>query len=318
MRTAKSFLLLVLFIILSRSSFAANRYWISIGAGNWNSGLNWSASSGGLTCLCTPGAGDVAIFDAGSFLGIGNCTINTTVDVAGITVTSGYTKTISQGAHPITVSGAASFGGGIFAGGSSNITIAGAFTISGTAFTATSALMELDGDAAFTGGSFIHNNGQVKFNGAALQMLSGSGIIFYNLEVNNSGSGIQLMNDMTVANTLTMTQGNINLGGNKLTLGISSVNSGTLSYGSGTLYGAGSFTRWFKAAPIADGSAAGLFPMGTMSDYRPFYVSAPVVNPVSGGTITVAYHDAVTDTDLPNYNDGAAYDPGKKRPELGG
>ena len=60
-----------------------------------------------------------------------------------------------------------------------------------------------------------------------------------------------------------------------------------------------------KRVVIPNGSVLGLFPMGTATDYRPFYVAAPVTAPTSGGSITVAYVDATTNTSVPTYLDGA-------------
>ena len=95
----------------------------------------------------------------------------------------------------------------------------------------------------------------VNFNGSTLQTItSPGGENFANLKVNNSGTGIQLLNSVQIATILTMTQGNINLNGNTLTLGLSVANNGTLAYTSGTMIGAGTFTRWFKTGVIAAGS----------------------------------------------------------------
>src|SRR6185312_2400514 len=60
----------------------------------------------------------------------------------------------------------------------------------------------------------------------------------------------------------------------------------------------GNFTRWLATGTIATGSAAGLFPVGTAADARPLYVSAPAAGPTTGGTITVAYTDATTNTSV--------------------
>jgi len=57
----------------------------------------------------------------------------------------------------------------------------------------------------------------------------------------------------------------------------------------------GSFTRWFAKTTIAAGAVAGLFPMGTATNYRPFNVSVPIA-PTTGGTLTVSYTDAATNT----------------------
>lgn len=153
---------------------------------------------------------------------------------------------------------------------------------------------------------FTEATSTVNFNGSALQTItSPAGENFTNLTVNNSGAGIQLVNNTQITTNLTMTQGNINLNGNTLTLGLSVANNGTLSYGSGTMINTGTFTRWFKTGVIANGSVTGLFPMGTASDYRPFFVSAPVAGPTTGGTISVTYTDATTNTNV-SFADGVS------------
>ena len=225
MRTTQTRLLLlfILFIISNHVS-AANRYWVGIAAGNWSSASNWSSSSGSFGGASVPGASDNVIFDGGFFwISQGKCTIDMAVNVAGITVTSGYGGTIVQGANSITVSGAASFGGGTFTGGAADIIIGGAFTISGTAFTSTSAAMELQGDAAFTGGSFTHHNGLVRFNDAAAENITGTSPDFYDLEFTGRGSSytISSTGNIDVANSLiisgtssyTLNAGTINLSG---------------------------------------------------------------------------------------------------------
>ena len=153
---------------------------------------------------------------------------------------------------------------------------------------------------------FTEGTGTVNFAGSGLQTITTpGGETFSGLTVNNSGAGIQLGNNVTVSKTLTMTQGNINLNTNNLTIGTSTANPGTLNYTAGTIVNTGSITRWFKTGAIATGSTAGLFPTGTTTDYRPFSVSAPTTGPTSGGTITVSYTDAVTNTAV-SFPDGAA------------
>jgi Secretion system C-terminal sorting domain len=150
------------------------------------------------------------------------------------------------------------------------------------------------GTAGFTEATSV-----VNFNGSALQTItSPGGENFTNFTDNNSGAGIQLANSTQIATILTMTQGNINLNGNTLTLGLSVANNGTLAYTSGTMIGAGTFTRWFKVGIIAAGSVTGLFPMGTATDYRPFFISAPLAGPTTGGSMSVSYNDATTNTNV--------------------
>ena len=148
-------------------------------------------------------------------------------------------------------------------------------------------------------GGFTEATSLVNFNGSSLQTItSPGGENFSNFAINNTGVGIQLLNSVQIATSLTMTQGNINLNGNILTLGLSVGNNGTLAYSSGTMIGAGTFTRWFKTGVIAAGSVTGLFPMGTATDYRPFFVSAPVAGPTTGGSMSLSYNDATTNTNV--------------------
>ncbi|MHA4806791.1 beta strand repeat-containing protein [Flavitalea flava] len=142
--------------------------------------------------------------------------------------------------------------------------------------------------------------------GSTVQTISSpGGENFSGLTINNNGFSMRLGNNVTVAKTLTMTQGNIDLNSNTLTLGINTANPGTLSRTTGTIVGSGSFTRWFKTGTIATGSTAGLFPVGTTTDYRPFTVTAPTTGPTTGGTITLSYTDGVTNTNV-SFPDGGS------------
>ncbi|HMH35096.1 MAG TPA: hypothetical protein VK543_18800, partial [Puia sp.] len=128
----KAILLVCCSLILVSATNAANRFWVAAAASNWNNTANWSALSGGPGGASVPGAADAAIFNNN---GLGNCTVDVAVTLTSINVNATYTGTIIQNANPITTSGAATFAGGIFTGGSANITVTGVFTISGTVFT---------------------------------------------------------------------------------------------------------------------------------------------------------------------------------------
>jgi len=211
-------LYLLVFASLSYSSHAANRFWVAAGPSNWNNTANWSNVSGGAGGFSVPVAGDNVSFDGG---GLGNCTIDVAVTVATITVNAAYTGTISQGANTIATTGAVTFNGGIFSGGSANITFAGGFTITGTAvFTSTTATLEFQNNAAFTAGTFNHNNGSVRFNRVAGQTISGGAETFNNLEFVGNGFVINITSGaLTVLNTLTIS------GGSSLTLNTGTVNA---------------------------------------------------------------------------------------------
>ncbi len=201
-----------------------------------------------------------------------------------LTITSNTISLINQ----LTINNALGITGGNLSPGANTINIAGNWTDYGTA-------------------GFTESTSTVNFNGGTLQTITATGgENFTNLTTNNSGAGIQLNNNTTIATMLTMGQGNINLNGNNLRLGLSVANNGTLSYTNGTMFGSGTFTRWFKTGVIPNGSVTGLFPMGTAANYRPFFVSAPGAGPTNGGTINVGYNDATTNRYIPTYLDGAA------------
>ena len=190
-----------------------------------------------------------------------------------------------------------------------SLTAGNDLTISGTAVLAAGGnSINLGGNWTDWGnGGFTEGASTINLNGSALQTISSAGgENFTNLTVNNSGAGIRLSNNAFVAGTLTMTGGNLNLNGSTLGLGSSVANKGTLIYSSGNLFGSGTFVRWFNTSTIANGSVSGLFPMGTETDTRPFYVSAPVTGPSTGGTISASYTDATANTTAPGYSDGAA------------
>jgi fibronectin-binding autotransporter adhesin len=146
--------------------------------------------------------------------------------------------------------------------------------------------------------SFLPGNSTVIFNGNGNQTaLLGSGTtgqtqnVFYNLTINNTGGNIQLLtNNFWVTNNLVLTTGNVNLNDLTLTLGKSTATLGVLTQTAGWLYG-GTFSRWFStpSLPLATASGSGLFPMGSVSDYCPFWLGY-ISNLTSGGTVGVNFN----------------------------
>jgi hypothetical protein len=187
----------------------------------------------------------------------------------------------------------------------SSLTVLNNLSITGTAILSAAAnTINLAGNWSDWGsGGFAEATGTVNFNGSSLQKITTTaGENFTNMIINNSGAGIQLENAVAIATSLTMTQGNIDLNSQTITLGTSALLPGTMNHTFGTMINTGSFTRWFAKSTIAAGAVAGLFPMGTVTDYRPFNVSVPTA-PTTGGTITVAYTDATTNTTT-SFSDG--------------
>ncbi|HRE66146.1 MAG TPA: hypothetical protein PLX76_04480 [Cyclobacteriaceae bacterium] len=159
----------------------------------------------------------------------------------------------------------------------------------------------VSGTATFTEGT-----GTVTLNGTTAQTITNpAGETFNNLVVNNSfatSPQVTLANNITVSTVLTMTDGNINLNGNTLALtAATGALSKSLSSTSGWAYG-GSFRRAFPTTAIAIGTVDGYYPLGSATDYRPFFVGKNGVAS-SNGTITVS-HTNSTSTSIVNINDG--------------
>ncbi len=112
--------------------------------------------------------------------------------------------------------------------------------------------------SANNGGTSAPTSGTVIYNGQSIQSV---GLYtYYNLGVDNTNE-ISLPGDVTVNNTLTMTQGNISTG--SFMLALSSDLAGALSRTSGTVLG-----RLRRAVSTTAGITY-LFPVGTVTNYRP-------------------------------------------------
>ncbi|MBS1489506.1 MAG: hypothetical protein JSS93_03170 [Bacteroidetes bacterium] len=164
---------------------------------------------------------------------------------------------------------------------------------------------------------FVEGTQTVTFNGTAAQTITNTGnangTVFNNVVINNTfGTSPQLTLAGNVvvggSGTLTMTQGNINLNAKILTIGTAAATPGTLSHtgssSNGWAYG-GTFTRYFNTGTIADGSVTGFFPMGSSTDFRPFYVSNPATGISTGGSISLT-HTGVATTSNSSITDGGS------------
>ena len=104
----------VLLLNMFSPVYAATVTWGGGGSDNkWSNPVNWSGNT-------VPGTADVATFNATSTK---VCTIDTAVNVAGLSIAAGYTGTVTQ-IGSITV-GSSNFSqaAGTFTGGSADITI---------------------------------------------------------------------------------------------------------------------------------------------------------------------------------------------------
>ncbi|HEY9005046.1 MAG TPA: T9SS type A sorting domain-containing protein [Ohtaekwangia sp.] len=189
------------------SSSPLNRYWVSPALSNWNNRANWSIAPGGQGGATVPGSSDVVIFDGAND---GDCSIDAAVDIKSLDVQANYSGTIDQGAHSFIVNGDATFTGGTFQGGSALVQVAGSLAITGTTFRSTSDTLDVKGDFTFSEGTFYHNDGTVKFSGAAAdtpQLINGDfPATFNDIYITNAASnaGVSIESNEQLEGILTL------------------------------------------------------------------------------------------------------------------
>lgn len=230
----KRILFFIFMLINNTIMFGADRYWLGTTT-SFNSTSNWSTTSGGASGASVPGSSDIAIFNLG---GVGNCTFDVNVNVAGISVLSTYTGIISQGAFTFTIGTSnATFSGGTFTGGSQAITSNGTLTISGTAFTSTSNTLTINNAV-----SFVLSNGSFSDNGGTVNIASGAKTITGNITFNNliftgGPTSVTISNTLIVTGTLTIA------GGFSVTLNNGTIEArGDISITSTSVFGGGTGT----------------------------------------------------------------------------
>ena len=165
------------------------------GDGKFSTPENWSDN-------VVPTSTDTVIFDGTS---TGAVTIDTNVNVKGVSIAAGYTGTITQAsgktvtAYNWTESGGTLIGGdsaitigstftlsnGTFTGGSGTINFY-RFTLSGGAFTASAGTTTFSGPFTHTGGTFNANNGTVVKNSEGTLMSVSGTDTFHNLTIDNA------------------------------------------------------------------------------------------------------------------------------------
>ncbi len=172
--------------------------------------------------------------------------------------------------------------------GNDNITLAGNWTVTSTnadPFDEGTELVTLDGT----------------LTAQAISTVLAGGETFYNLTTNNTfptAPQITLSSNISAANILTMTSGIINLNG--LTLSITSNAAGSLVYTAGWMYG-GSMARAMANAGIILGNVRGQYPMGTLANYRPFFLGKP--GGTGNGTTTVTHNGTLNTTSTVAFTD---------------
>jgi hypothetical protein len=216
---------------------------------NWGTASNWCSNSVPINTT------DVVIspFPSGSGLFMPVIASGTNAATRSLTINSGASVTVNSGG---------------------TLSLSGDFTNNGT----------------FTDNSSVASG--VSFVGTGAQTIAGTTAnTFNNLTINNS-SGLNpavsiTTNNVTVNSNLVLTAGLINLNGYTITLGTAAGSTGTLTYTAGRFYG-GNIERWFPTSSITIPAVAGLFPIGTSTDYRPIYFGNGVLT--AGGVAIKVRH----------------------------
>jgi ethanolamine utilization microcompartment shell protein EutS len=176
----------------SAEAFNAAYVWDGGGGdAQWTTAANWSSD-------IVPGSSDTATFDNTC---VTNCspTIATTTTIAGLTMSAGYTGTLTQGnGYTFTVIGNFTMASGTFIGGSSTTTFTDYFTISGGTFVSASSTVFGPADG---GGRIININSSQTFE--RLQ---------FNNSVGNYSRTITSGDTLIVTGDLILSDGSLNTG----------------------------------------------------------------------------------------------------------
>jgi hypothetical protein len=190
----------------ANSAFATDYYWRGTSSTDWNTGANWSTSSGGSGGLVVPGQNDVAIFDGAS---TNDCDINTSIQVTEIQLGLFFPNVVTLN-NSATI-GTLTINGGAFDAGTNPVSILNGINMAGAGeFFSTTDKLTLIGNFTINGGGTFYPNGgivEVQRNST----LTGN-IDFDFLILNSTGTGrtITVTNTINVAKDLTL-QGNKNL-----------------------------------------------------------------------------------------------------------
>jgi hypothetical protein len=171
--------------------------------------------------------------------------------------------------------------------------------------------MNITGNFSHTGGTITETStgtGLIVFNGSTNQNITVSGTISntINFTINNP-AGITLLTSVNFPAALSMTNGNISLNGNTLTLGTGNTAStrGTLNWTSGFFTGTGSFRRWFDGTAITIGTNTGLFPMGNGTNNRSVWIAG---TPTTGGTLSIQHTNSAGTTAISFTENSLSFD----------
>ena len=190
---------LIIFLFISVQCFGASRYWVGGGASaNWNATgpTNWSATSGGINNASVPGSSDDVFFNSS---GNSSSTISATITILSLTISSGYTSTITHNAV-LTISGNLTLNTGYTIAGSSSITISAASTITSNGVTWPNAMSWSGSNTKTLNGNFTISGLLTTTNTATLNQ-TGTDTLILAGGLTNSTSGASLTGTARISMT---------------------------------------------------------------------------------------------------------------------
>ncbi|MFA6475056.1 MAG: DUF2341 domain-containing protein [Patescibacteria group bacterium] len=229
--------------VFGRPVYAVTRTWDNGGGdGLWSTCTNWDSNA-------CPGGGDVVTFDPAV------SDTSSTIDsgagfsgtVAGVNILAGFTGTITQ-ARTLTVNGAWTQAGGVYAGDTSFLDLNSTFTLSGGTFTPTSGTWTVQNTFTFSGGT-LHGSGRTLITGC--WACGGNSIVHtgnFNTDaeglvvaINTGASNHTVPNGQTLTASFLQSDGGITVEAGATFTSTGNVNMGTLSNSGSFTAGAGTF-----------------------------------------------------------------------------
>ncbi len=232
------------------------RYWASAVNAVWNSTNSWSLSSGGTGNAPPPSSTHTVVLD-GSNGKVGVSSVNTTVSISTLVVTSGYSGSLNTQGFGVTITS------GIFqTGGTINLS---------------SSAVGLTGALNLTGGTFTAGMSTFTLTGSSSQTLTATSGSLANLVLNKTAGTVALGNNLSLNGAFTLTAGTFTTGNPGFQLTVSSdirqtggtwtMNGSTISFSQSWARTAGNMNDMTSVLTLLNGNTQTLN-LGTTSFYH--------------------------------------------------
>jgi hypothetical protein len=180
---------LALFFCIAPFAEAAPFTWTGSGSdNNWSTAANWNGNS------VPANSGSIVVFNGTSTK---NVTLDRSINVLSLALSSGYTGTITQlkGKYVRMGTGGLTMNAGTFIGaGSGSITVLGNFSLTAGSFKASTGALIVGGDLSITGGTFNSNSGSLVLQSTGTQTVNPGGATFNTVSIDDNLLGYWPLN----------------------------------------------------------------------------------------------------------------------------